>query len=124
MSSRAIKNYTASTNIGARRIAKFGASDGTASLATAAADAVIGVTTDIDATSGERVDVIHEGFAEVYAGAAITRGALLVADANGAAVTAAPGAGANVRTIGFALQSAIALGDIINVYVQPGSLQG
>ncbi len=124
MSSQHIHSYVAAAAIGARRIVQFGASDALVALATAAANASIGVTTDIDAASAERVDVIHAGFAEVVAGAVFTRGALLTADANGAAIAAAPSAGTNARFVGFALASAIAAGDIVPIYVAPGSIQG
>lgn len=107
------------------RIVKFGTADGAVIQATAAADAVVAVADNLgQATAGERVDVIVEGIAEVEAGAAITRGALLISDASGRGITATAVAGTNVRTLGIALASAAAAGEIIPVAVRPGSYQG
>jgi len=118
------KNFTATGAITQRRLVKLGANDGEVQQAAAAADFVIGVSGELPAAIGERCDVSQIGIEWVEAGAAITRGALLMSDANGRAITAAAGAGANVRTAGIAQESATALGDLIRVLIIPGSFQG
>lgn len=118
-----IKNYVAGAAVAARRIVKFDAADGKVIQAAAATDAVVGVAEQVAAASGERVDVIHSGIAEVEFGGTVTRGALVTADADGKAVAAAPAAGANNRVVGIALVSA-ASGDIAPVLIVPGQIQG
>lgn len=117
------KNYVAGGAIPAATIVKL-SSDTAVVAAAAATDSLIGVSTDIAAASGERCDVILQGIAFVVAGAAITRGALVTSDGSGRAVAAAPGAGTNNRVIGTALEAAGALGDVIRVLINPGSIQG
>lgn len=118
-----IKNFTAGGAIAARRIVRLSAAD-TAVQAAAATEALCGVTTDIPAASGERVDVVLNGIAEIEAGAAYAITALLTADAQGRAVAAAPAAGTNNRIIGIPLEAAAAAGDICRVLLSPGSFQG
>jgi hypothetical protein len=110
-----IKNYTAGGTVNAYRILKFGSADGEVVQASAASDALIGVSNSLSATSGQRVDVIHTGIAEVEYGGSITRGACLTADSNGKAVTAAT----NQAIIGRAVVSG-ASGDIGSVILQLG----
>lgn len=117
-----VKNYTAEAAIAPHRIVKFGAADGGVLQSAAAADAHIGVSL-LGAAAGERLDVVRDGIAEVEYGAAVTRGDLLTADAQGRAVPAAPAAGVNARVIGIAEVSGVA-GDIGAVAVEPGSHQG
>ncbi len=109
-----VKSFTAGAAITAGRIVKFGALDGVVAHAAAAADFLVGVA-DYDAVSGARVDVILTGAAEVVLGATVVRGALLTADANGRAVTAAAGN----RIIGVAMQSGVA-NDVIDVLLVQG----
>lgn len=120
-----IKAYIAEAAVLPYRVVKFGSADGNVVQAAAAADASFGIADNLgQATSGSRVDVIQDGIAEAEAGAAITRGALLTADASGRVVAAAPASGSNVRVIGVALATAAAAGEIIPVSVEPGSMQG
>lgn len=119
-----IKNYLTAASVAAYTIVKPGGVDFTIVPAAAAGDKVFGVTTDVDAATGERADVIHLGEAKVVAGAAFAAGDQLMSDASGRAITAAAAAGANVRTVGYARQSANALGDIVEINVQPGVFQG
>lgn len=106
-----------------RRIVKQGATDNAALQAAATADALMGVSTDIDTASGKVVDIIRIGVAPVEYGGTIARGAPVTTDANGRAITAAPAAGANVRIIGFAEVSGV-LNDIGSVFIAPGVMQG
>ena len=107
------------------RIVKLGSADGQVVQTTAATDAAIGVADNLgQASAASRVDVAKSGPVEVEAGAAITRGVLLMSDASGRAITAAASAGSNVRTIGYALVSAAGAGEIITAELSMGSFQG
>lgn len=117
------KAGTAEAAIAAYRIVKFGAADGGYLQAAAATDSLVGVCESIGPASGERLDVVKVGLADVEFGGAVTRGGPVTADASGKAVAAAPAAGSNVRIIGFAEVSAVA-GDIGPILVAPGVMQG
>ena len=117
------KTYVASGAVTARALVKAGASDGTVAVATASTDAILGVAERLDATDGERLDVIHTGIAEVSLGGTVTYGALLTAGANGTAVAAAPAAGVNAQIVGRALSAGVS-GDIIDVLIILGQIQG
>jgi hypothetical protein len=119
----ALKQYVAETAVGANLIVKPGSTDDYVVQAAAAADFLMGISGNIAGDAGGRVDIIKEGIADVIAAGAITRGGPVTADANGKAVAAAPGAGANVRIIGFA-EATAASGDIIGVLISPGVMQG
>lgn len=119
------KSYVAEAAVLPYRAVKFGTASGQVIQAAAAADAIIGVADNLgQATAGARVDVIQGGIAEIEAGAAITRGALLISDASGRGITAAAAAGTNTRTMGIALETAAGAGEIIPVLLMPGSFQG
>lgn len=119
-----VKSYSAEGAISPCRIVKFGAANYGVLQATAGADSVIGVTDAVlTIAQGESVDIIHSGIAEVELGGGVTRGDLLMSDANGKGIAAAAAAGANVRTIGPALVSGVA-GDKIPVLIIPGTFQG
>lgn len=117
------KNYTAGAAITKYRLVKFGAADGAVLQGAAAANLVIGVAESLDVASGERIDVIRAGIAEVEYGGAVTRGDKLVSDASGKAVAAAPAGGGNVHVIGVAEVSG-ADGDIGSVFISPSVMQG
>lgn len=118
------KSYTAEGAISPCRIVKPGAADYGVLAAAAVGDKLIGVTVPtITVATGDSVDVIHDGIADVQLGGTVTRGDLLTSDANGQGVTAAPAAGTNNRVIGSALVSGVS-GDIIPVLLSPGSFQG
>lgn len=86
------------------------ASDGQIDLATL--DAVAeGVLMDKPAAAGRAARVQISGIAKVEAGAAVTRGGQVVADANGKAIDI----GANTNPRGVALDAASAAGEIIRV---------
>lgn len=120
-----IKSFIAEAAVLPYRAVKFGTAEGQVVQAAAAADAQIGVADNLGQnTAGSRVDVVLDGIADAEAGAAITRGALLSVDASGRVITAAAAAGVNVRSIGTALSTAAAAGEIIPIRVGPGSFQG
>lgn len=108
-----VKTYKAGADIAARTLVKFSA-DRTVVAAAAATDLAIGVTTEVDCSSGDEVDVIRTGLVEVIAGGVIARGGLVTADSSGHAVACAPSAGAVARAIGVAEVTA-ASGDIIEI---------
>lgn len=115
--------FDAGAAITKRRIVKPGAADLAVVQGAAATDFLIGVSTDVDSDSGDHVDVILSGVAEVEYGGNVTRGALLTSDADGKAVVAAPAAGANNRVIGIAVISGVS-GDIGSVLISPHQIQG
>ncbi|MFN3523929.1 MAG: capsid cement protein [Phenylobacterium sp.] len=112
---------TAGAPIAPRRFVKF-SGDRTVVQATAATDAIIGVSDSLGAAAtGDRVEIYVMGPGlEVEAGGNITRGAEITSDANGKAVAAAPAAGASCRTAGVAMASYVA-GDVAEYLAAPGS---
>lgn len=113
--------FTAGAAILPRRLVKFSA-DRTVIQATAATDAIIGVSDSLGASAlGDRVEVYQMGTGlEVVFGGAVNRGAEITSDADGKAVAAAPAAGAACRTAGIA-QLTYAAGDIGEYLAAPGS---
>jgi hypothetical protein len=77
----------------------------------------------VNFASGDTVDVMHDGIADLQLGGTVTRGDLLTSDASGQGITATGTAGTNYRTIGMAIVSGVS-GDIIPVLLTPGSFQG
>lgn len=95
------KTYTAAVDIPAYSLVKFGTDDNIVTLATSAADDVIGVSGDVDVTAGNLIDIAHLGVEKVKCGGAITRGQAFYAGTNGQAVTAESG-----NIAGYVLRSA------------------
>lgn len=118
-----IKNYIAGGTINPYRIVKWHSADGQVVQGAAVGDALMGVTGRFGAASGERLDVVRAGIAEVEYGGSVTRGQPLTSNGDGKAVAAAPSAGVNNRIIGFAEVSGVS-GDIGSVQVLPGMIQG
>lgn len=119
-----VKTYVAEGAIGPCLFVKPGAADYGVLAGAAAADKVIGITVpNVSAAIGDPVDVIHDGIADLKIGGSVTRGDLLVSDASGQGVVAAPTTGANARYGAVALVSGVS-GDIIPVKVTLGSVQG
>lgn len=118
------KSFQAAAAIAAYTLVKHAAADDQVQAAASGTDLVIGATQDVAPALGERVNVAITGITYITAGAAITRGARLMSDASGRVITAAAAAGSNVNTIGVALESATAAGDVIRVNLIPGTFQG
>lgn len=118
-----IKAYTAGAAIAAHRIVVFGSADGAVIQAAASTDKLIGISEAFGAASGERIDIVRSGLADVEYGGSVTRGDMLTADANGKAVVAAPAAAVNAQVIGRAEVSGVA-GDIGSVLICAGTVQG
>ena len=109
-----IKSYTASGALPGRRIVKFAAIQGAIVAATAATDALIGLSDMLAAADGQTADVIMSGSGELELGGTVSAGDPITSDANGKGVAGAAGAG-NVA-IGYALSAGVA-GDIIDVAI-------
>lgn len=116
-----IINFTAGAAVAPYRIVKFGASDKVAIQAAAATDLLMGVSDQLGAGSGDPLDVVRSGLAEVEYGGNVERGQPLTADADGKAVAASPGTGATVQIIGHAEVSGVD-GDIGSVDIQRSAL--
>lgn len=117
------KNFKAEAAIVKRRLVKFGAADTQVLQGAASGDALIGVSSEIDAAINEPCDVFFSGMPEVEYGGNVTRGDLLTSDALGRAVSAAPAVGVNARTAGLAMVSGV-LGDVGVICLSPGRIQG
>ena len=115
------KAFEASGNIAKRRIVQVGTGDNSVSRADASSDTTIaerpiGICAELGAKTGETVDIHLLGIADCEAGAAITRGSSVEADATGRAVATTV---ANDFVVGIALAAATAAGDIIPVLIAP-----
>ncbi|WP_454844888.1 DUF2190 domain-containing protein [Ralstonia thomasii] len=117
-----IKTYDAGAAIAPYTIVKFSA-DFTVVPAAAATDNLIGVTTEVSASTGDRVDVVHTEAPFVQLGGTVSAGQWLTSDANGHAVAAAPASGAVANVIGFARYGGVS-GDVIEVVMTPAQLHG
>ena len=124
------KSYEAEAAIVKFRFVKPGATDKQKVIQGAAAtDDVIGISqgtrSAADVTAGKTnlaIDLVGESDLEV--GAVVVQGALLVSDANGKGITAAPATGVNNRYGAMALEAGSADGAVIRVLVLQGSIQG
>ncbi|MEM9118507.1 MAG: capsid cement protein [Cyanobacteria bacterium P01_F01_bin.56] len=113
------KAFTAGGAIPAHTIIKGHTTAGEVVVGAAATDKVFGVSTEVDAATGDRVDVYLPGsIAPVIYGGAIEVGDLLTSDANGHAVATTT---ANDRVIGVAM-TAGADNDIGHVCIQVSNL--
>lgn len=112
-----IKSFKSGGVIPANSMVKFGSVDGTVVAATAATDAIIGVSVLGADASGDIVDVTLGGIEEVKLAGAVTRGDFLTTDAASKAVSASAGN----RVVGYAMESGVS-GDIIGVFVTPSKI--
>ncbi len=119
-----VQNYTAEGEVKQRRIIAAGSADGMVKQATAATDALMGVS-GIQGTAGadQRVDVIMDKIQDVEFGGVVAFGDPLTSDAEGRAIKAEPVAGANVRIVGFAMENGGA-GVIGKAHIVPQIMQG
>lgn len=120
-----VKNFTSGGAINPRRVVKFDAVDGQVIQGAAATDKVVGVTGILGAVAvGERIDILLDGVRELEAGGVFGQGDDLVSDAQGRVVAAAPGAGVLVHSIGQALGSSTAAGQIVPVKIGKFAIKG
>lgn len=117
------KTFTAESAVSAYTIVKHGTADTNVVPAAASTDALLGVCGMVAGDLGKRVDIVLDDIAEVIYGGTVTRGDWLTSDANGKAITAAPGAGVNANVIGRAMVSGVS-GDIGTVLLALGRIQG
>jgi hypothetical protein len=116
-----IKNYVAEGAIGAGLITRLGSTDAQAAQASGSSLPLLGVAVEVGAASGERVDIVFDGIADVTLGGTVTRGAQLTSDGQGRAVAATLGTGTVIYTVGMALASGV-VGDIIPMLVQGNAI--
>jgi hypothetical protein len=104
-----IHNFNAGAAIAPYTIVKYTANPYEVTPAAAATDKIIGVSKEVNVAQNQPVDVQLDGIGFVKVGAAgVTQGDLVTSDVNGNAVTAAPAAAANNRTLGMALETGVA----------------
>lgn len=115
------KSYQADAAISPSRFVKHGAADGAAIQATDASAAVLGISEQLDAASGQTVDVVKAGLAYLELGGTVTRGAVLIPDASGKGIAATIVAGTSQHAGAVAEVSGVA-GDLIPVQVTPGQV--
>lgn len=118
-----IKSFRSQADVAAHLICKNGTADYAAIPAAASTDSLIGVSTEIDVTSGDPVDIITDGIAWVKLGGTVVRGDYITSDSTGKGVKANPGTGVSAEYIGKTLQSG-ASGDLVEVDVQFGRVVG
>ena len=119
-----VKSFTAAGACTHRRLATFNANDGEIAQATGPTQRIAGVfDCPGGATSGQRVDVILFGPADIDYGGTVLPGAYITADADGKAVAAAPAQGVNNFLAGRALVNA-ASGDIAKSFINTSVMQG
>lgn len=120
-----VRGYTSAADLPANVIVKAGSSPNTnVALATAATDAVCGVTLTANGGANRYLDVQFSGEAQVICGGIFAAGAALVSDGTGFAVGITPVAtGGTVvnRIIGYAV-TAGAVGQIAIVRLAPGDI--
>jgi hypothetical protein len=117
--------FKASAAIAAFTIVKGTSNAGEAAPATAATDKILGVCDSVAATvAGQAIDVATEGVHKVVAGAAFDAGDPLTSDASGRAIRATFTSGQMKHVVGFALQPAIAAGDIVIFSVSKSVIAG
>lgn len=111
-----IKSFYAEGTLAGRKLVTFGTGKLKVKQATAATDALLGITTQIGSESNGRVDVIFSGITEAIAGGNISKGEVLTSDGNADVITATQ---ASDRVIGIALEDAVA-GDFVSVLIAQG----
>lgn len=117
------KTFRAGAAIAPFRIVKMTGAD-QVGPSTGATDTMVGINDDVAPVTGENVDIVMLGLTFVEAGAAFAANARLTSDATGRAVAAAPAAGTNNNCVGFAVDAAVAAGDIVRVLISQHSFQG
>ena len=119
------KSFNAGGALAANSSAKSGSNDYDVLQAagSAATEKILGITTEVAASSAERVDVVLAGVADLKLNGTVSRGDPITADSSGLGITAAPSAGTNARIVGFAMVTGVA-GDIIPCLLAQGMVQG
>jgi hypothetical protein len=76
-----------------------------------------------DAAAGQTATIQVAGIARVKLGGTVSAGDPITSNASGQGVAAAPAAGVNAWIVGIAQESGVA-GDLIDVQIAPGRIQG
>ena len=119
-----VKTFIAAAALSHRMIVVFTGNDGEVNAAASATGKIAGIVDQPGgAKTGERVDVVLFGPAEVVAGGTIAAGDFITADANGKAIAAAPATGVNNVVAGRTLTKAVE-DDIVKAFINPASIQG
>jgi len=100
------KNYTTTGAVSAYRIVKR-TGDYTVAHATLATDPIAGVTVDLGAASGGRVDVVEIGIADVDFAGTVAIGDPIMATTDGKAIKATGGPRPVTRIVGYAMVAAV-----------------
>ncbi len=93
-----------------------------AATANGSTAAIIGVAL-YDAAAGQTATIQVSGVARVKLGGTVNAGDPITSNASGLGVTAAPAAGVNAYILGIALEAGVS-GDLIDVLIAPGRIQG
>lgn len=93
-----------------------------AAKASGATAALIGVAL-YDVAAGQTGTIQTHGVARVKLGGTVAAGDPITSDANGQGVAAAPAVGVNAYIVGVALEAGVS-GDLIDVLIAPGRIQG
>ncbi|MBR0962242.1 capsid cement protein [Bradyrhizobium japonicum] len=119
-----IRSYITTADVAAFKFVKF--SDAAASkkvaTASAATDPIIGASDSQGGSSGNTVDVIRRGLAQVTLGGTVAAGDPLTSDASGNAIKLVAASGVIKRLGGFAEEPGVA-GDVIDFMVADGIVQ-
>lgn len=117
-----VKAFTPDDDISANYIVAQGASNLSVKQGTAETDVLLGVqgNIDVDASAGDKAQVVLLGIAEVKIGGTVTRGDRITSDSAGKGVklTDTMLQSAGCHAVGVALESGVS-GDIISVFVDP-----
>lgn len=118
-----IKTYLSGAAVGANKLVKLSA-DETVIEAVDGAAPILGVSTYAVTGAAERIEVVVQGLATVKAGGTIARTDYITASTAGVAVASAPGAGVNSNVAGISAGKAAASGDLVDILLAPGRIQG
>ena len=116
------KSFIAGADIPRATVVKHGDSDGKVTKATAATDALLGVTAELDVKQGEPVDVHVMGIVEVQYGGTVESGGVLTVNNAGQAVSIGENPASKTRILGVAM-TAGAAGEIGAVLLSPGFIK-
>lgn len=107
-----VKTFIAATAIARYSVVKLDSAKDSVALATSAGDRFVGVSAEpADVAAGDRVDIILDGIVEVRAGATVTKGIDVTANAAGRVIAAQAGD----EVVGWTTEAANADGDIISI---------
>jgi len=86
-----IRPYTAEAKVLRHRFVKYGVGNRTAVTATAASDAIMGVSSELDIDTTGALDIAKTGETSLVIGGTVTKGDFLTSDSAGAGIKAVSG---------------------------------